>query len=128
VLGKLQNKEEFATLVNKLLSRLSKFEKQVFFLYAQQYTYEEISDIINRKFPQRSDVNVKGVDNALSRIKNKAKVIAKRHDARAAKAGENAPPIPQKELLTTTVNLSNRIQKTQRISLMKTECIYGEGL
>jgi RNA polymerase sporulation-specific sigma factor len=90
VLGKLQNKEEFATLVNKLLSRLSKFEKQVFFLYAQQYTYEEISDIINRKFPQRSDVNVKGVDNALSRIKNKAKVIVKRHDAKATKAVDNA--------------------------------------
>jgi RNA polymerase sporulation-specific sigma factor len=79
VLGKLQNKEEFATLVNKLLARLSNFEKQVFYLYAQQYTYEEISDIINRKYPQRSDVNVKGVDNALSRIKNKGKAIVSRH-------------------------------------------------
>lgn len=80
VCSDLQQSEEFKTLVNRLLKKLSPFEKNVFYLYARQYTYEEIASIINRKFPQRDVVDIKGVDNALSRIKNKGKNILKRVD------------------------------------------------
>jgi RNA polymerase sporulation-specific sigma factor len=80
ILTEVQQSEEFKTLVNNLLKKLSKFEKNVFYLYARQYTYEEIADIINGKFPQKDVVDIKGVDNALSRIKNKGKTLMKRVD------------------------------------------------
>lgn len=83
VCSEITAKEYFKTLVNRLLARLSHFEKQVFFLYAQQYTYEEIAELINSKCPHTESVNIKGVDNALSRIKNKARLIFKRAQAAA---------------------------------------------
>jgi RNA polymerase sporulation-specific sigma factor len=83
VCSEITDKEYFRTLVNKLLAKLSNFEKQVFFLYAQQYTYEEISDTINDKYPHKTKVNIKGVDNALSRIKNKARLIFRRSQVAA---------------------------------------------
>jgi RNA polymerase sporulation-specific sigma factor len=76
----VQQSEEFKSLVNRLLKRLSGFEKNVFYLYARQYTYEEIADIINRKFPQKDVVDIKGIDNSLSRIKTKAKLILNNSD------------------------------------------------
>jgi RNA polymerase sporulation-specific sigma factor len=80
VLDSLQSREYFGTLMTKLLSKLSPLERQVFKLYARQYTYEEIADIINAKYPN-SDVNYKGVDNALSRIKAKShKIFEKIHE------------------------------------------------
>lgn len=75
VIISLQKKENFKVLMSKLLSKLSGFEKQVFKLYAQQYTYEEIAYIINSRAKRSEQVNIKGVDNALSRIKNKSKII-----------------------------------------------------
>jgi RNA polymerase sporulation-specific sigma factor len=81
----LQESEEFKTLVNRLLGKLSEFEKNVFYLYARQCTYEEIAAIINRRFPPTTTdakVDIKGVDNALSRIKNKGRVIAKRYESK----------------------------------------------
>ena len=75
ILSKVQDREQFKTLTNKLLSKLSEFEKQVFYLYARQYTYEQVSEYINNYCPHKDDVNIKGIDNALSRIKNKAKSI-----------------------------------------------------
>jgi RNA polymerase sporulation-specific sigma factor len=80
VLESLQSKEYFHTLVRKLLGKLSALEKQVFFLYAQQYTYEEIAQLINDRSGRVRDkaVDYKGVDNALSRIKHKAHVIFER--------------------------------------------------
>lgn len=81
VLGTLQKSEYFKNFINKLLIKLSQFEKQVFYLYAQQYTYEEISKLINtHRNVGRIRVNVKGVDNALSRIKNKADILFRRID------------------------------------------------
>ena len=41
-------------------------------LYAQKFSYKEISDFINSSNSSMK-VNIKGVDNALSRIKTKAK-------------------------------------------------------
>lgn len=71
----IQDKEHFVVLMQKLVKKLSPFEMQVLRLYAQQFTYEEIADAIKRKSAKKVRINVKGVDNALSRIKNKAKVI-----------------------------------------------------
>jgi DNA-directed RNA polymerase specialized sigma24 family protein len=78
VLSSLEEKESFQGLFGALLSRLSKFEKEVLALYSQKFSYEEIAEIITRKrhYHQRSiDINVKSVDNALSRIKKKAKYV-----------------------------------------------------
>jgi RNA polymerase sporulation-specific sigma factor len=86
----VQQSEEFKSLVNHLLKKLSKFEKSVFYLYARQYTYEEIAEIINRKFPQKDVVDIKGVDNALSRIKNKGKSVLKHVDKHMFKRVDNA--------------------------------------
>ena len=74
----LQHKEYFKLLVNKLWKKLTKLEKQVFMLYANHNTYEEIADIINKKRndgTKRYKVNIKSVDNSLSRVKMKARVI-----------------------------------------------------
>ena len=43
-------------------------------LYAQRYSYKEITDIINEN-REKVKINIKGVDNALSRIKIKARSL-----------------------------------------------------
>lgn len=87
VLDFVENKEYFTKLVGKLLSKLSKFEREVFLLYVEKYTYEEISEIINRR-KLRQPVNIKGVDNALSRIKHKAQSIFNRMADRVRQTDE----------------------------------------
>lgn len=66
--------EYYTDLQNLLIEALSGFEKEVYVLYAQKYSYEEIADKINSR-RQKVRVNIKGVDNALSRIKHKAREI-----------------------------------------------------
>jgi len=78
ILDLIENREYFTKLVKSLLSKLSKFEREVFLLYVEKYTYEEIADIINRRKLRGLQVNIKGVDNALSRIKHKAQSVFKR--------------------------------------------------
>ena len=83
ILEELSDKEYHNFLFNKLYEKLSKFEKQVFLLYAQRYSYEEISVLIKKKAKKDGTRNqkkkikdiVKSVDNALSRMKQKAKEI-----------------------------------------------------
>jgi len=83
ILEEIGDKEYYNFLFNKLYEKLSKFEKQVFLLYAQKYSYEEIAVLIKRKAKKDGDKNqrkkikdiVKSVDNALSRMKQKAKEI-----------------------------------------------------
>lgn len=78
VLEMVGDSEYYKNLFSQLFKKLSSFEKQVFILYIQKRSYEEISDIINaklKKSKKRHRVNVKSVDNALSRIKNKGRVI-----------------------------------------------------
>jgi len=83
ILEEVQEKEYFNGLMSNLFKSLSRFEREVLILYSQRFTYEEISDKINEN-RVKIIVNVKGIDNALSRIKNKAKVIItqyeKKHD------------------------------------------------
>jgi len=95
VLEDIEKKENFSILMSRLLSRLSTFEKQVFRLYALQYTYEQISDFINKYSKSGEIVNIKGVDNALSRIKNKAKSIRERMENKT-KSRNKKPGLPLK--------------------------------
>ena len=69
-----ERKEEFRILLSKLIESLSGFEKRVLMLYSQKFSYKEISDLINSA-GSKEKVNIKGVDNALSRIKIKAKEL-----------------------------------------------------
>jgi RNA polymerase sporulation-specific sigma factor len=85
ILSEIQDKENFKVLMSRLLAKLSPFERQVFMLYARQFTYEEIAEHINGVESELEEVNIKGVDNALSRIKNKARTIAERIAAREQK-------------------------------------------
>jgi RNA polymerase sigma factor (sigma-70 family) len=71
--------EYYTDLQNLLIEALSGFEKEVYVLYAQKYSYEEIADKINSR-RQKVRVNIKGVDNALSRIKHKAREILRKYE------------------------------------------------
>jgi len=71
--------EYYKNLQDLLLSSLSSFEKEVYLLYAQKYSYEEIAEKINNK-RSKVRVNIKGVDNALSRIKHKAREILTKYE------------------------------------------------
>ena len=57
-----------------LFSELSDFEKLVLALYSQRNSYEEIAQSIN-KYRKGRKIGIKSVDNALSRIKAKARFI-----------------------------------------------------
>jgi RNA polymerase sigma factor (sigma-70 family) len=70
-----EKQEVFSNIISNLMSHLSEFEKKVLALYAQRYSYEEIADILNRAGDADGKTNIKGVDNALSRIKMKAKMV-----------------------------------------------------
>jgi len=78
VLGELEDKEYYKNIFTKLYNRLSPFEKKVFLLYRQRYSYDEITDLINKKYKKdgsKKRINIKSIDNSLSRIKMKGKVI-----------------------------------------------------
>lgn len=79
ILEEIEQVEYFKLLFNELHSRLSKFEKQVFLLYVQRYSYEQIAERIVEDKDASKIISlskaVKSVDNALSRIKNKAKEV-----------------------------------------------------
>lgn len=78
VLELLESNEYYKNLFTNLFSKLSSFEREVFLLYVQKYSYEQISEKINLKARQekkKEKINVKSVDNALSRIKSKAKKV-----------------------------------------------------
>lgn len=77
----LADREYYRNLLHKIISKLSKFEKEVFKLYVQRYSYEQISDRINenKKYKYKNGVNIKSVDNALSRIKHKSKKVLEKY-------------------------------------------------
>ena len=72
-------KEYYFDLQTRLLESLSSFEKEVYVLYAQRCSYEEIAERINGG-RAKVRVNIKGVDNALSRIKHKAREILEKYE------------------------------------------------
>jgi len=75
ILDSLESREYYKTLFSKLFTKLSRFEREVFLLYTQKYSYEQIADRINKKRDCQHVVNVKSIDNALSRVKSKGKTI-----------------------------------------------------
>ncbi len=78
IIEEIGEKEYYKTLFENLYIKLSKLEKSVFVLYTYKFSYDEITDKINiiyKKRGERKRVNIKSVDNALSRIKMKAKEV-----------------------------------------------------
>jgi len=76
-------KEYYNNLIKSLYSKLSKLEKNVFILYTCRYSYDEITYKINKFYKSKGGkkkVNVKSVDNALSRVKVKAKEIFDKYE------------------------------------------------
>ena len=74
----VEKQEYYKGLIGGLFSKLSKFEKKVFMLYIKKYSYEEIAVVINKSYKSKGlkkRVNVKSVDNALSRLKQKGKDV-----------------------------------------------------
>jgi RNA polymerase sigma factor (sigma-70 family) len=76
---KVAENEYYANLQSLLFDSLSNFEKEVYRLYAQKYSYEEIAERINSR-RKKVMVKIKGIDNALSRIKHKAREIFKKYE------------------------------------------------
>lgn len=80
--GEIADQEYFDILFKKLYSELSILEKRVFKLYTKKYSYDEISEIINKFYKKkniRRKTNIKSIDNALSRIKQKGKEIFRKY-------------------------------------------------
>jgi len=72
----IKNREDFSYLVKRLWEKMSDLEQKVFILYRQNMSYEEITKIINKNIKNKKEkINVKSIDNALSRIKSKGKEI-----------------------------------------------------
>jgi len=83
IVDEISQKEYYDNLVKGLYSKLSKLEKNVFILYVCRYSYDEITLKINKFHKSKGgkrEVNVKSVDNALSRIKIKAKEIFDKYE------------------------------------------------
>jgi len=75
--------EYYKDLFDKLYSRLSKLEKVVFVLYTYRYSYDEITDKVNKIYKKkgiRKKVDVKSIDNALSRLKLKGREVFKKYE------------------------------------------------
>ncbi len=82
VVGDLGEKEYYQKLFSGLYVELSILEKRVFSLYSKRYSYGEISIKINkyyRKNKIKKKTNIKSIDNALSRIKQKGKEIFEKY-------------------------------------------------
>jgi len=78
----LEKKEYQKKLFGRLFKKLSKFEKKIYLLYIQRFSYAEMSDIINKEYKDRQSkrrIKIKSVDNALSRIKQKLLEVYKRY-------------------------------------------------
>jgi RNA polymerase sporulation-specific sigma factor len=74
-LDRLEIREFVTNFVHKLVQKLSKFEKEVFFYYVKKYSYEEVAEKVLGTVDQRA---IKAIDNGLSRIKHKGRDIAQR--------------------------------------------------
>jgi len=64
---RLINLEKIVHLKLHLLESFSEFERKVLYLYIDGYTYQEISEELNR--------HVKSIDNAMQRIKRKLETV-----------------------------------------------------
>lgn len=76
---KLAKEETIFLRKQRLLSKLSRLEQEVFKLYIQQYPYDEIATALEEIFPNKK-FSKKSVDNALVRCRSKAQDMAKSID------------------------------------------------
>jgi hypothetical protein len=79
ILQSISNREYYSIMLAKLMEKLSDFEKHVFRLYCKRFSYEKITEELNQE-THDTEVNVKSIDNALMRIKQKARGIAEQHE------------------------------------------------
>lgn len=68
---KLEKAEITLIIKQRLLSKLSRLEQEVFKLYIQQYPYDEIAAELEKIFPSKQ-FSKKSVDNSLVRVRQKA--------------------------------------------------------
>ena len=73
---RLEKAETTAVTKQRLLSKLSRLEQEVFKLYIQQYPYDEIAAALEKIFPNKQFTK-KSVDNALVRCRSKAHELNK---------------------------------------------------
>jgi RNA polymerase sporulation-specific sigma factor len=73
--SKIQDKDTFLRLVKSLWDRMSPLERKVFALYKKGFSYAEITKSLNKG--KRKKIKEKSIDNALSRLKQKAVEIYK---------------------------------------------------
>ena len=71
IVEKLEKAEVTTITKQRLLSKLSRLEQEVFKMYIQQYPYDEIAEALEKIFP-RKKFSKKSVDNALVRCRFKA--------------------------------------------------------
>ena len=71
----LSKSETVRLITDRLLSKLSKLEREVFKLYIQRYHYDEIVEELKGAFPSKR-VTKKTIDNGLVRIRKKAQEMA----------------------------------------------------
>lgn len=71
---KLEKAETTLITKQRLLSKLSRLEQEVFQLYIQQYPYGEIAEALEKIFPNKR-FSKKSVDNALVRCRSKAQEL-----------------------------------------------------
>jgi len=74
-----EDKLDIAFLFECLHESLSVKERKVLYLYAKKYTYKEISSLlteINSRSGVNKEINIKSEDNAITRIRQKAKSVS----------------------------------------------------
>ena len=79
ILSELNTHTHTQYLFNKLWERLSQLEKNVLVLYNQGLSYQKISKRINDSNIVKEKYDIKSVDNALSRLKGKARDVYKKY-------------------------------------------------
>lgn len=72
---KLEKAEVTTITKQRLLSKLSRLEQEVFKMYIQQYPYDEIAEALEKIFPSKK-FSKKSVDNALVRCRFKAQEMS----------------------------------------------------
>lgn len=75
IVEKLEKEETIFRTKQRLLSKLSRLEQEVFKLYIQQYPYDEIATALEKVFPNK-EFSKKSVDNALVRCRSKAQELS----------------------------------------------------
>jgi len=77
IIDQVSRRESYFVQENILVSKLSGLEEEVYKLYMQQMSYEEIVIELSKIFPDR-ECNIKTVDNSLMRLKSKAHDLRKK--------------------------------------------------